>query len=228
MRLVLTVEAARIGFIVTEQQFRSAFTVKLVAAQSRMLGGNDAIVRCREFRLRRAVLPRPSVAEPQLGQKMNRRRFRAAIVNGDKQQDVVRPGLRVFHEHVEIAVVVQDAGVEQFKLRRVFVATPVLLDELRVGEFPLRILVEHLQIGVRRRGVEVVVKLLRVLAMIALAVRQAKDAFLENRIFAVPQREREAEPLRIIADAGDAILAPAIGATSGVVMREVFPRIAVG
>jgi hypothetical protein len=38
---------------------------------------------------------------------MNRRRFRPAIVNRHSHQNVLWPGLRVFDEHVKIAVVVR-------------------------------------------------------------------------------------------------------------------------
>ena len=123
-------------------------------------------------------------------------------------------GLGVLDEDVEVAVVVEDAGVEQLELRLVLAAAAVLLDQPGVGKLALRILVEHLQVGVRRRGVEVVVELLHVLAVVALAVGQAEQALLEDRIAAVPQRQRQAQPLLVVADAGDAVLAPAIGAAA--------------
>ena len=63
--------------------------------------------------------------------------------------------------------------------------------------------------------------------MIALAVGQAEQPLLEDRILAVPQRQREAEPLPIVGDAGNAVLAPAVGARARLVVREVEPGIAV-
>ena len=120
-----------------------------------------------------------------------------AVVGRDLHQQVVRRRLGVLDEDVEVAVVVEDAGVEQLELRLTAAAAAVLLDELGVGKRALRILVEHLQVGVRRRGVEVVVKLLDVLAVVALAVGQAEEAFLEDGIVAVPEGERQAEPLLV-------------------------------
>ena len=137
-------------------------------------------------------------------------------------------GLGVLDEDVEVAVVVEDAGVEQLELRLVLAAAAVLLDQPGVGKLALRILVEHLQVGVRRRGVEVVVELLDVLAVVALAVGQAEEALLEDRVAAVPQGQRQAEALLVVADAGEAVLAPAVGAAAGVVVREVVPGVAVG
>ena len=88
----------------------------------------------------------------------------------------------------------------------------------------LRILVEALHVRVARDVVEVEVVLLHVLAVIALVAGEAEQPLLEDRVRAVPQREREAQPLPVVADAGDAVLAPAVGARSRVVVREVFPR----
>src|SRR4030095_12886685 len=158
---------------------------------------------------------------------MNCRRLRPAIVDSDEHEDVIRPRLRVFHEHVEIAVVIEDAGVEQLELGSVLAPAPVLLHELRVREFPLRILVEHSQVGMRRSGVEVVVKLLSVLAVVALGVGQSENAFLEDRVFTIPQSERKTEALGIIADAGQTVLAPTIRAAACMVVREMLPGIAV-
>jgi len=79
-----------------------------------------------------------------------------------------------------------------------------------------------------RRGVEVVIQLLDVLPVIALGSREPEQPLLENRIALVPQGEREREATLIVADAEQAVLASAVGATAGLVMGEVFPAIAVG
>jgi hypothetical protein len=54
---------------------------------------------------------------------------------------------------------------------------------------------------VGRRRVEIEVVLLDVLAVIAFAVGEAEQTFLENGIASVPEREREAEQLPIVGDA---------------------------
>ena len=74
--------------------------------------------------------------------------------------------------------------------------------------------------------VEVEVVLLDVLAVVALAVGQAEEPLLEDRILAVPQRQREAEPLLVVGDAGQPVLAPAVGARAGLVVAEVVPGVA--
>jgi hypothetical protein len=52
-----------------------------------------------------------------------------------------------------------------------------------------------------------------VLPVIAFAVGQAEQTLLEDRVLAVPERQGKAELLLIVGDAGQAILAPAVGAS---------------
>ena len=159
---------------------------------------------------------------------MQVRRVRAAVVRGDAHEDVARVGLRVLHEHVEVAVVVEDAGIEQFELRVVPAAALALFAQPLVGELALRVLVEHLQVRVRRRGVEVVVQFLHVLAVVAVLVWQAEESLLQDRVLPVPERKREAEELHVVADAGEAVFAPAIRAAVCVPEGEVRPRVTGG
>ena len=159
---------------------------------------------------------------------MNRRRLRPAVVDGDSHQNVVRRGLAVFRKNVEVAVVVEDPGVEQLEFRLILPAPVIFLHQLRVGEFPLRILVKHFQIGMCRGGVEVIICLLHVFAVVAFTVRQAEKPLLQNWIVFIPQRQRQAKAAGFIADAGNAVLAPAIGAAAGMVVREILPGGAAG
>ena len=79
------------------------------------------------------------------------RRFRAAIRSRDLDQDVFDVGLGVFHEHIEVAVLVEYAGVQQFEFRLVLAAPLVFVDQLGIGKLRLRIFVEILHVGMRRR-----------------------------------------------------------------------------
>ncbi len=117
---------------------------------------------------------------------MDFRRLRAAVVDGDLDQDILGRFLGVFHEHIEIAVLVKHAGVEQLILEFVTTAVAVGSDKLVVGISRLRILVELLHVGMRRRAVEVEIIFLHILAVVALAIGQAEQALLEDRILAVP------------------------------------------
>ena len=141
------------------------------------------------------------IAEPERRQDVQLGSFGAAIVDRDLDQNVFRRFLGIFHEHVEIAILVEDAGVEQFVLEFGAAAAAAGVDEIRVRKRSLRILVEVLHVRMRRRAVEVEVVFLDVLAVIAFAVGQAEQPFLEDGILAVPQGQREAEPLLIVGDA---------------------------
>ncbi len=107
-------------------------------------------------------------------------------------------------------------------------AAPVLLDQAGVGVLDLRVPVQHPHVGVAGHAVEVEVVLLDVLAVVALFVRQAEEAFLEDRVAAVPEGQPQAEVLEAVAEAGQAVLVPAIGAAAGVVVREEGPGVAGG
>jgi hypothetical protein len=79
----------------------------------------------------------------------------------------------------------------------------------------------------RRSAIEIVVVLFDVFAVIALAVGEAEQPLFEDRIFAVPQRERETKALLIVGNAGQTVFAPAIGARTSLLMTEVIPGIAI-
>ena len=170
---------------------------------------------------------RPVVAEPQRRQEVQFSRVRPPVGCRDPHEDVFRTGFGVLHEDVEVAVVIEDAGVEQFILHLVAGAAAVRLHQVGVGIGRLRVLVEVLHVRVGRRAVEVEVVLLHVLAVVALAVGEPEEPLLEDRILAVPQGQREAEALFVIGNAGDAVLAPAVGARAGLIVGEEVPGVAV-
>jgi hypothetical protein len=81
-----------------------------------------------------------------------------------------------FDKDVPVPVIVEDAGVEEFEFGLLVVpfAAPILLHQPVVGKLALWILVEHLQVGVGRRGVEIVIAFLHVLAVIALGIGETE------------------------------------------------------
>ena len=170
---------------------------------------------------------RPVVAEPQSRQHVQLGGRRPPVGRGDLHQDVLRAPLGVLHEDVEVAVFLEDAGVEELVLHLVAGAPPVRLHQVGVGIGRLGILVEVLHVRVGRRAVEVEVVLLYVLAVVPFTVREPEDALLENGVLAVPEGQGEAEPLPVVGDAGEAVLAPAIGPRAGVIVAEVVPGVPV-
>ena len=178
-------------------------------------------------RLLRRCTRRPGVPEPQRGEQVDRCRVGAAVADGDAGQQVRRSGLGVVDLHVEVAPVVEDAGVQQLVLLVAEATAPVRRQEIAVREGGLRVLVPPAHPRVGGHVVDVEVVLLHVLAVVALGVGQAEQALLEDRVLTVPQRERQAHEPLVVADAGHSVLAPAVGAGTRLVMGEVVPRVAV-
>src|SRR5262249_38570354 len=102
-------------------------------------------------------------------------------------------------------------------------AAAILLDQPRVRELVLRVLVERLQIRMRGRRIEVVVELLHVLAVVALVAGEPEEALLQDRVASVPEREREAQPALAGGDPAEPVLPPPVRAAGGVVVRQVSP-----
>src|SRR5688572_27012480 len=170
---------------------------------------------------------RPVVTEPQCRQQMQVGSVRSPVDRRDPHQDVFGGALCVLHEHVEIAVLMEHAGVEQLVLHLVTAAPAVRLQQVGVRIGGLRVLVEVFHVRVRRRAIEVEVVLLHVLAMVAFVVGQPEEPLFENRILAVPESQAEAKMLLVIGNAGDAVFAPPVGARAGMVVREEVPGVAV-
>jgi hypothetical protein len=158
------------------------------------------------MRLPRVWPPGPGVAEPQGGQQMNRGGLRATVRDGDPDEAFFRRRLGIFDHDVKIAVVVEHAAVDELVLVVPARAMRIRLHEVAVREGRLRVLVQTLHVRVGRRGIEVEVVLLHVLAVIRLAIAQAEEPLLEDRILAVPQRQRETEALLQVAETRESVL----------------------
>ncbi len=154
-------------------------------------------------------------------------RLGSTIACADLDENILRIVLGILDEDVEVAVRVEDAGVQQF----IFVfgsrAPPVRLNQVVIGEGRLGILVQVFHVRVGRRVIEVKVVLLDILTVIAFAVVEAEQSFLQDRVAAVPQRQGETEQLLVVADARESILTPAIRSGPCLVVGQVLPGIAV-
>src|SRR5205809_420817 len=227
-----TPEAARVRLVLGEEQIGGALANEPAPAERRVLGFDHDPARARrrraQSRPRRARLPRPRVSKPQRRQHVHVGRLGPAVGDRDADQHLVDGGLRVLDDDVEVAIVVEDAGVEQLVFARSPVPARGLLEQQRVGKRAVRVVVEVVHVGVGRRDVEIEVVLLDVLAVIALRARETEEALLEDHVAAVPEGQREAESLGVVGDAGQAVLAPAVGARAGVIVREIFPGRAPG
>src|SRR5688572_24525087 len=147
--------------------------------------------------------------------------------HGDPDQDVFGVGFGVFDAHVVVGVAVEHARVGDFELALVLAAAPVLFHEPSVRVLALRVLVEATQVRGRRRGIDVVVELLHVLAVVAFGTSEPEQPLLQDRILLVPERDRKADPRLTVAEAEHTVFTPTVGAAAHVDVREVVPAVTV-
>ena len=86
----------------------------------------------------------------------------------DPAKNVLRPGLCVLHLDVEVAVLVEDARIDELVLQLLPRPGPVHRRQVAIRELALWVLVQPPLIAVRREVVDVEVVLLHVLAVVAL------------------------------------------------------------
>ena len=154
-------------------------------------------------------------------------RFRTVICNTDLNKQVFRRLLRVFHKDIKVAIFIEDPGVQQFILHIATVAALVRLDQIDVGKGTLRILVQILHVGMRRRAIKIEVIFLNIFSVVGFTVRQTEHSFLENGILAIPKRDTEAELLFVVADSGEAVFTPVIRPRASLIVSEIVPGITI-
>ena len=216
-----------VRFVLAEQQFGSVIADQSHRGQLRVDRNDFAAADLAKQWFLDTGFPRPDISSPELRQDVERRRLAAAVGRDDFHKNIVVTRLRVSDRDIEVAVIVKGAGIEQLEFRIVDAAAAVLFDEPRIRKFRLRIFVQHPHPAVARCPVEVVVQLLDIFAVVAFGIGQTEQALFEDWIALVPQSETEAEVELVVAETRDTILAPAVGAAAGMVMRQVFPGIPV-
>ena len=221
-------QALVVRLVVAEEDGRSAVCHELERAEKRMLGDEARCAAGAQFRLLDVDVPRPRVAIPRRREDVDRLGVGPRVRHTDRHQQVVRVALRVVDLDDPVAVLAEHTGVEQLVLGVELPAPGVLRHEIVVWERPLRVVVTPAVPRVTRERVEVPPVLLRVLAMVALIAGEPEDPLLEDRIASVPQRERQAEPLLDVGEAGQAVLPPPVRPRAGMIVRQVLPRGASG
>ena len=192
-----------------------------------MLSGDRRAAGPGQHRLGRVGVPGPGVAEPRGRQHMHGVGVRAGVGHPDGHQHVGGVGLGVPDLGDPVPVIVEHAGVQQLVLHVELAAPAVFRQQVLIRERGLRVVVPPPVPGVARQGVQVPPVLLHVLAVVGLLPGQPERPLLQDRITAVPQRQPQAQPLLHIAEPGQPILAPPVGAGPGSIVRQVIPRPAV-
>src|SRR5947209_17055480 len=82
---------------------------------------------------------RPDIAKPQVRQQMQGSSTGTAVERLDTDAVIFRRGLGILNHDVEIAVLIENAGVEQLELEALSITATVLGDQPGIGKFALRI-----------------------------------------------------------------------------------------
>ena len=147
----------------------------------------------------------------------------SAVRCPNTNEDVVGRLLCVLDKYVEISTLIEHPGVEQFVLRIVSAPAKVLRKQLRIRKCCLRVLVQHLCVGMRRRAIEVEIALFDVLSMIPLSAGKTVQTLFQDWVSFVPQCKRKAERLMTIAKTTETIFVPAISTAARLIVREMAP-----
>jgi len=128
-----------VGLVLCKEQLWGSFAVQIMLRDrflEHRIGmlcaeyGTSVRVDRFNYRFRPSIVPGPGVAIPQCRQHMDEGWVRPPVANADPDQQVLRCGLRVFHEDIKVSVIIKHAGVQQFILQ--FVAGAMLVGGYQV------------------------------------------------------------------------------------------------
>ena len=77
----------------------------------------------------------------------------------------------------------------------------------------------------RRRGIQIKIAFLHILAMVSFRPAQAEESFLQDAVFAIPKCQRKAQAAFSIADSQQPVFTPPVGAAAGMIMGKVIPAV---
>jgi hypothetical protein len=92
----------------------------------------------------------------------------AAVNHGDLDQDVLLVRLGIFNKHIEVAVLLENPGIQKFIFEVEKAAPGVLIYQIPIRKLGLGVFVEHFHIAVGRGAVEVEVIFLDILPVVSL------------------------------------------------------------
>src|SRR6185503_17099583 len=123
--------------------------------------------------------------KPDSRQQMQFRGNRSTIGRSDSNQNVLGAALGIVHKDVEVSIVVEDTGVDEFKLGRTPVSRATAKHEFSIRERRLRVFVQVPHVGMRRSTVQVVVVVFNIFTVVAFVAGESENAFLQNWVAAV-------------------------------------------
>jgi hypothetical protein len=137
-----------VGLVLGEEQRRDAFSGQFVIRQQSLKKWILVMRPQQGMTARRQRLdawphatarPGPGVVEPERRQQMQGRGLRSAVAGANADQHILGAGLGVLDEDIEISVLGERPGVEQFVLRFVPAARRVGRHQVRIMSVPDRV-----------------------------------------------------------------------------------------
>src|SRR5260370_2280030 len=224
------IEPFHIGLLLAGEQVRRALAIQPALPIVIMLGldygigwGRGLIFVFAQRGTRQTWMPRPGGAEPECMQPVQRCRFGSSVDDGDVYEDILRGSFGVFNVHVEITIIVEYTCVNQLIFGHAAPAPAILLYQVSIGVLGLGLFIQVFHIAVGRSVVTLVLLLFDVFPAVALWPGQPKEAFFQDRIAPVPERQREADVLQAVAYSRYSAFTPTGGPGARVRMRHVVP-----
>jgi hypothetical protein len=121
-RVLPSPQARGVALVLAEQQLGAGLDVEQVPPELVVVRLHDRVAGVADGRQPWPGVvgrPRPRVAVPQRRQHVDRRVLGTSVVHGDPAQEVVGGRLGVLHHDVEVAVLVEDAGVHELEFELV-------------------------------------------------------------------------------------------------------------
>src|SRR5678816_2631356 len=122
---------------------------------------------------------------------------------------------------------IKNTGVHQLELRFVPGTPAVLIDQPLIRKRLLRIVIPPPQPRMARQPIQIPPILLHILAMISLRTGKAEHALLQDRINAIPQRQRQTQIMMNIRQPRHTVFIPAVRPRPCMIMRKEAPGITV-
>ena len=106
-------------------------------------------------------------------------RVRPAVNHGDLNQNIFLVRLSILHEHIEVAVLAENPGIQKFILKVEKATSTIFTDQILIRKLGLRVFVEHFHVAMSRGAVEVEVIFLYILPVVTLGAGQPVKPLLE-------------------------------------------------
>ena len=189
-RIFGAVQTLEIRFVFCKQNFLRFLIKKIHGLQRLMFSTDLAGPVAPNTRLPRAPLvrasPRPSVSEPKVGKNYDGGGYARPVRNGDLYMNIIGRSLCELRKDIEISVRGKRACINQLIFRLSQAAPTIFMSELIVWECSLGVFVKCFEVRMSWRGIEVVITLFDIFAVIAFGSGESEESLLQHCVLSIP------------------------------------------